>query len=509
MVLDGVLDVDDVGEMIADALLAGSAVDGLDSLMARAYPDGGWAEYRRQIEIHGNPADQIERFEKAGIIMQPKQLEFCGWARRMDTNDCIEGEKGTPELAIGGARGGHKSHTVFTQTAIDDCARFPGCRVLYLRKVGKNAQEQFERLRQAVLGHTKHSYIKGLIRFPKGSQIRIGHFNCARDIDDYLGMEYEIIIIEEWTALPKTAHQAMRNSNRTAMAMMPRIYNSTNPLGVGHLEYKKRYVLHERKNSNVTNRRRKFIATTVYDNRFVNQEYVGNLEENTGAELRAYLYGDWDVPAGAYFETFNYDLHTREQMEIPRNWIIWASMDYGFQHWNMIYFHTKYDGLTYTFHELAHRKHYVSEIVPEIKLALAEYGRRIDDLEVFLVGSDVFAKRGEAKRTVGQQYEDFGIPMTAALTGPGSRIAGAHHMSKLLGNPVREIDPKWVITRNCPRLVETLPSLERNPNNPEDVLKVDMADDGSGGDDAYDGSRYGLYRRRVISHGTTTQKSGF
>lgn len=508
MVLD-LLDVDDVGEMIADALLAGSAVEALDGLVARAYPDGGWAEYRQWIEIHGNPPDQIERFEKAGIIMQPKQLEFCAWARRMDTNDCIEGESGTPELGIGGARGGGKSHIVFSQAALDDCARFAGCKVLYLRRIGKTAKEQLFDLIGAVLGHTRHVATDGLIRFPNGSRIRVGHFQYEKDISNYLGMGYEIIIVEEFTTLSKRMRLSLRDSNRTSMDMTPRMYNSTNPLGVGHQWYKKLFILHERKYGDVMNRCRKFIAATVDDNKFVNVKYRENLEENTGAELRAYRYGDWDISAGAYFDTWDYDLHTIEQMDVPSHWPVWASMDYGFQHWNMIYFHTRYDGMTYTFHELAHRQHYVAEIVPDIKTALAEYGRTIYSLEVFLVGSDVFARRGEAKKTVAQQYEAAGIKMTAAMTGPGSRVAGAHHLAKMLGNPARQIDPKVKITRNCPQLIDCVPSLERNPNNPEDVRKVDMDDDGEGGDDPYDGWRYGLYRGQVISYRTTTKKSGF
>ena len=39
-------------------------------------------------------------------------------------------------------------------------------------------------------------------------------------------------------------------------------------------------------------------------------------------------------------------------------------------------------------------------------------------------------------------------------------------------------------------LAETLPALLHDPNRPEDVLKVDVDDDGAGGDDAADTLRY-------------------
>ena len=52
------------------------------------------------------------------------------------------------------------------------------------------------------------------------------------------------------------------------------------------------------------------------------------------------------------------------------------------------------------------------------------------------------------------------------------------------------IPPRLFIHRRCARLVDTLPSLQHDPNRPEDVLKVDCDEDGVGGDDAADALRY-------------------
>jgi hypothetical protein len=41
-------------------------------------------------------------------------------------------------------------------------------------------------------------------------------------------------------------------------------------------------------------------------------------------------------------------------------------------------------------------------------------------------------------------------------------------------------------------LIECLPSLMHNPNDPEDVLKVDTDENGNGGDDWYDAARYAV-----------------
>ncbi len=70
------------------------------------------------------------------------------------------------------------------------------------------------------------------------------------------------------------------------------------------------------------------------------------------------------------------------------------------------------------------------------------------------------------------------------------------HIHKGLGDPDAGIQPTLFIHRDCTRLIECLPSLQHDPNRPEDVLKVNPDDDGIGGDDAADALRY-LYAERT------------
>ncbi|KKK84455.1 hypothetical protein LCGC14_2783160, partial [marine sediment metagenome] len=256
-------------------------------------------------------------------------------------------------------------------------------------------------------------------------------------------------------------------------------------------------------------RSRKFIFATVGDNKFVNKDYVGNLDEYTGVELRAYRFGDWDVSAGAYFDEWNYDRHVVDEYYPQSGDRVWASMDYGYNHWNCWYLHAKTpDGMIYTFAEMTHRKHYPHEIAPEFKDLLEEFGLSLYNLTANYAGGDVWNKTGQSVESIADQYAALGIKLTRAITDPGSRIAGAHHMARLLGNHERDIPPMWFVAKRCTRLVDTIPMMERNPNNPEDVRKVDATPDGDGGDDAYDGGRYGLYTekpkgRLTVSHRQT------
>ena len=70
------------------------------------------------------------------------------------------------------------------------------------------------------------------------------------------------------------------------------------------------------------------------------------------------------------------------------------------------------------------------------------------------------------------------------------RINGWAEILQRLGDPDAGVRPTTFIHRRCGRLLECLPSLQHDPNRPEDVLKVDADEEGIGGDDAADALRY-------------------
>src|SRR5574338_589030 len=95
-------------------------------------------EFIQLCQCAGCPADQIQNFIDAGILLQPKQLAASAAARLCDNPD------GPTAIGYGGARGGGKSHWLLSQIGADDCQRFPGLKCLLLRKVCKANMEHFE-----------------------------------------------------------------------------------------------------------------------------------------------------------------------------------------------------------------------------------------------------------------------------------------------------------------------------------------------------------------------------
>ena len=70
------------------------------------------------------------------------------------------------------------------------------------------------------------------------------------------------------------------------------------------------------------------------------------------------------------------------------------------------------------------------------------------------------------------------------------RLNGWAEVQQAFGDSDHGIRPTLFIHKRCGRLIETLPTLQHDPNRPEDVLKVDADEEGVGGDDAADALRY-------------------
>jgi hypothetical protein len=113
-----------------------------------------------------------------------------------------------------------------------------------------------------------------------------------------------------------------------------------------------------------------------------------------------------------------------------------------------------------------------------------------------VAGSDVFSRQSDGT-TIAGQYAREGIYLRAANM---DRINGWAEVLQRLGDSDASVVPRLFIHRRCGRLAETLPGLQRDPNRPEDVLKVDADEDGVGGDDAADCLRYlvATKERRII-----------
>lgn len=457
-----------------------------------------WERYFLIGRRAGCPKDQMQRFERADVILQERQLVASAAARLCDRPD------GPTAIGYGGARGGGKSHWLLAQMGADDCQRLPGLKCLLLRKVGKANLEHFEDLRRRLFGKLGHEFsaFRGILSFHNGSRIIAGHFQNEKDIDAYLGLEYDVIGIEEATTLTARKYQDITTCCRTSKPnWRPRIYSTTNPGGVGHAWYRTRFVAPMLEWRETETR---FIAARVTDNRWNNPEYVRVLQGLSGWQKRAWLEGDWDIAAGQYFTTLRREVHVVEDFDDTRAREWFLALDYGFAHYTVALLGcVDGDGNLFVVDEHAERLWLPQRHAAAIKAMLARHrinannGLRssgkletrpleIADLKRIVAGADVFSRQSDGT-TIAAQYAQHGLSLRVANT---DRINGWAEILQRFGDVDGGIRPTLFIHKRCGRLIETLPTLQHDPNRPEDVLKVDADEEGVGGDDAADALRY-------------------
>lgn len=212
------------------------------------------------------------------------------------------------------------------------------------------------------------------------------------------------------------------------------------------------------------------------------------------------LYGLDGVSEGQYFDCFDPTYHVLNLREEPDAIIwqdyqpCWAGQDWGMQHANATYLFTKalvkdsvgenYRLKTVCFAEVVTTGGKTMDELASIlqKKCVLPNGTAIK-LKAIYFSHEKF-NRQVSNRTPADEYSQalkrVGLPPVISAT--RDRIGSA----SLMYNAIKK--GELAILDTCREIILAIPSLMRNPNLLDDVLKVD-----SKGDDAYDGFRYGLY----------------
>lgn len=455
----------------------------------------------------GSPQDQIKRLlEDAGYVPYPWQWKFHAAAREADYED------GPVDIGAGGARGPGKSHVVLSQVALDDCQRVEGLKCLFLRQTGVSAQESFDDLiTKAVKGRAEYHKSKNALKFPNGSRVLLGGFRDEREIDKYIGIEYDIIIVEELTQLTREKYLKLKGSLRTSKPnWRPRIYASFNPGGIGHAWVRERFVLPSRAGTNVyldpdTKKETviRFIPSTYKENPALNPEYTTYLEGLGGSLGRAWREGNWDAFEGQYFSEWDHTRHVVAPFLLPPTWRRFRSIDPSGRdgitscHWYAV----DSNGRVWVYREYYYgigvkRKDgttiEIGRDYDEHAKAIAALSRDEDGIEEVyeytIIDTAAFSKAGFSE-TAAEIFERNGV--TGLLPAAKERLIGWNAVHTYLrwqpeeGSQDGYTQPKLQIFSTCVNMARTLPLLLHDDIHPEDV-------DSRGEDHAADELRYFL-----------------
>jgi len=410
--------------------------------------------------INGVPEDQIRTFLSRSYVPLPWQMRFHAYARLAD-------ERGGPvDIGCGGARGPGKSHAVFAQILLDDCQRIDNLKGLFLRQTGTAAKESFEDLILKVLaGRVKYKYrgMPGSITFENGSKVLLGGFKDERDIDNYIGIEYDVMAVEELNQLTESKVEKLKGSLRTSKEnWRPRIYTSFNPGGIGHLYVKTRYV--DPHNQQAEDKTR-FVPSTYRQNPYLNEEYIDYLKGLKGALGKAWREGSFDMFEGQYFAEWNFDQHTIAPFAIPDNWKRYRAYDHGRDapaccKWYAV----DYDGRVWVYREMYEAGLNVDALAAKIKELSGDekYQFSVADPSIFAHHGFVDKSGGQ---TIAETFARYGIMWMPASN---RRVDGWSIMHQYL-NWSETKKAKMIYFNTCFDSLRTIPALIHDKLHPEDL----------------------------------------
>jgi phage terminase large subunit len=413
--------------------------------------------YANQMHKVGLPKDQARNFLVTGYISLPWAMQFHLLARQMDNNDA------PVHVLLGGARGPGKSHAIMAQIGLDDCQRFDGLKWLFLRKAKYKAQESFDDLVRKVFRGAKHDYKQGQVTFENESRILIGGFQNENDIDDYTGIEYDGIAIEELTQLTWKKVDMLLGSLRTSRTdWRQRLYTSSNPGGIGHNDVKREFILPFRENSQT---RTCFIPSTYRDNPLLSQEYIDYLEQLKGPLGQAWRDGDWDVFEGMAFPTWEQQLHVVKPFPIPDNWLKWRGIDWGYAApWCTLWL-AKDPATTRIF---VYREAYQSYLTDKQQAQrILDLTPKDENIAYTYADPSMWASKtaDDTVTSTETAYQHLGVYLTKA---DNSRILGKRKLDDLLAlRP--DGKPGIQFFSTCANTIRTVQALPVDETHPEDV----------------------------------------
>lgn len=248
------------------------------------------------------------------------------------------------ELFFGGARGGGKSDFLLGDY-LQDIDLGSAWRGILFRKTYPELEELQMRARElftplgAVYKSSKSADypFADCWYFPGGATLKMRYLKLDSDADNYQGHQYLWIGFDELTnhATPY-AYNKLKACLRSGAGIPGRIRSSGNPGGKGHIWVKARFIdispPYSAYTDPETGLTRMFIPSKLTDNKYLrdNKQYVALLKSSGSKELvRAWLEGDWDIVAGAFFDCWDRERHVIKPFRIPSEWTRFRSFDWG------------------------------------------------------------------------------------------------------------------------------------------------------------------------------------
>lgn len=374
------------------------------------------------------------------------------------------------ETLYGGAAGGGKSYGQLID-ALLYAFKYQGSRQLILRRTFPELKRSLITVSLVLYPADKCKYNQSdhIWRIGK-SIIEFGYCDNDADVTKYQSAEYDVIRFDELTHFTEFQYSYLISRVRGANNFPKTVKSSTNPGGVGHAWVKARFIdnkIPDQVYRDETGRSFLFIPAKVQENKFLmdaDPEYIKRLEQLPEDEKKALLYGDWELFAGQYFTEFNRDIHVIEPFIIPDNWRRYITLDYGLDMLAAYWIAVDPQQKAYVYKELYQSGLIISDAARAIKEVNGK-----EKIYEYVAPPDLWNKRQETGKSAAEIFEDNGLWLIKANN---NRVQGWYNLKEWL-KPYEDeqsiLTADLVITKNCVNLIRTLPQLQRDEKNPNDV----------------------------------------
>lgn len=430
-------------------------------------------------------------------------------------------ESTADRILYGGAAGGGKSYAMCWD-ALLRCLKWPGTYAYMFRRTFPMLEGTLIKTMLGIVPKGLGKYVgdKHEYRLINGSVIKFCYCdNEGTDLMNYQGAEIDWLYFDELTHFTRGMFDYIitRLRARKGVSYEPCVRCASNPGSAGHSWVKQMFVdstnngekiIEETFTDKNTGRKHviktQYIPATVYDNPYIQENYIFNLLQKPRALREALLYGKWDAFEGQAFPEFTNDpdhykdgieTHVIDPFDIPLHWPRYVSFDHGYTRpFSFGVWAVDEEGRVYRYKELYGCV--AGEANVGLKLTPGEIGLRLAELMepefregLHVTGIADPAIWDQSRGTSVEEQIRKAFSGVLFRKGDNTRLAGKMQLHERLkfGEDGR---PMMYVFSNCKEFIRTLPALSYDDKKVEDINT-------EGEDHQYDETRYFLMSRPI------------
>jgi len=385
---------------------------------------------------------------------------------------------GAEEVVYGGAKGGGKSCALVME-ALAYGLENPRADMYLFRETFDDLEANLIKEWKEKVPRELYDYNEGkhIATLRNGTTIKFRYISNYADAERYQGRSMDWIGVDELTKYEERSIQVLLSCLRSAKGFIPKFRATCNPGGIGHTWVKERYIIpteYGRKEiiDPITGGKIAFIPATVYDNTILvknDPRYVKRLENLPEAEKQAFLFGNWDIFEGQYFDEFDANIHVITPFVIPENWKRYIAMDYGLDMCAVLWIARDTEGNAFVYKEFHQSKLIISEACEKIREI-----NNGDKYTCLYAPRDLWNKKSDTGRSAADIFAENRMPMTETSVERVDGWLNVKEWIKIIS--IKDIETgelkktsRLKIFSNCKNLIKYLPQLQRDDKDPCDA----------------------------------------